>query len=179
MSRNKTWFLLEQEGLLARACLCNGLTALGQANLGDRKGFYYSAFFELSIGFERMMKLVLILDHMSRHHLSPPDDMIIKNYGHKLRKLFHEAESVSRLGLTTLNNFPAGSLAMITLEFLDGFADTSGRYSNINKLTRNKHQAVADPLRRWGEIADLTMRDLATVAERKKLKRWVRPRASR
>ena len=33
-----TWFLLEQEGLLAQACLCNGLTALRRANLGDKKG---------------------------------------------------------------------------------------------------------------------------------------------
>jgi len=30
-----TWFLLEQEGLLAQACLCNGLTALRRANLGE------------------------------------------------------------------------------------------------------------------------------------------------
>ena len=27
MAFSATWFLLEQEGLLAQACLCNGLTA--------------------------------------------------------------------------------------------------------------------------------------------------------
>ncbi len=36
-----TWFLLEQEGLLAQACLCNGLTALQRANLGDKKGVLF------------------------------------------------------------------------------------------------------------------------------------------
>lgn len=32
MSFSETWFLLEQEGLLAHACLCNGLTARRNAN---------------------------------------------------------------------------------------------------------------------------------------------------
>jgi len=72
MAFSATWFLLEQEGLLARACLCNGLTALRRANLGGKKGLFYLAFFELSIGFERMFKLVLIIDHMAQHKLAPP-----------------------------------------------------------------------------------------------------------
>lgn len=67
MAFSPTWFLLEQEGLLAQACLCNGLTALRRANLGDKKGLFYSAFFELSIGFERVLKLALIQDHMTNH----------------------------------------------------------------------------------------------------------------
>ena len=36
MQFSPTWYLLEQEGLLAQACLCNGLTALRRANLGDK-----------------------------------------------------------------------------------------------------------------------------------------------
>lgn len=63
MAFSATWFLLEQEGLLAQACLCNGLTALRRANLGDKKGLFYSAFFELSIGFERVLKSGLALAH--------------------------------------------------------------------------------------------------------------------
>jgi len=47
MKFSPTWYLLEQEGLLAQACLCNGLTVLRRANLGDKKGLFYSAFFEL------------------------------------------------------------------------------------------------------------------------------------
>ena len=78
-----TWFLLEQEGLLAQACLCNGLTALRRANLGDKKGLFYSAFFELSIGFERTLKLILILDHMARNQLDPPDSKTVEDYGHR------------------------------------------------------------------------------------------------
>ena len=94
MQFSPTWYLLEQEGLLAQACLCNGLTALRRANLGDKKGLFYSAFFELSIGFERVLKLVLILDHMARNQLVPPDSKTVEDYGHKLRALFDAANAV-------------------------------------------------------------------------------------
>jgi len=42
---------------------------------------FYSAFFELSIGFERVLKLVLILDHMARNQLVPPDSKAVEDYG--------------------------------------------------------------------------------------------------
>ena len=169
MTFTKTWFLLEQEGLLAQACLCHGLTALRQANLGDKKGLFYSAFFELSTGLERTMKLILILDHMAQNQLSPPDDKFIRCYGHRLGKLWNATKSVgARRGLTVLEGFQADSLGMITLAFLDKFADTNGRYSNINQLTGRGNQTVADPLQRWGEITNLIMRDHATVSERQR-----------
>jgi hypothetical protein len=66
------WYLLQQEGYLTQSCLCNGLTALRHANINDKKGLYYSAFFELSIGLERMMKLIIIIHHMSNNNLTPP-----------------------------------------------------------------------------------------------------------
>ena len=123
-----TWFLLEQEGLLAQACLCNGLTALRRANLGDKKGLFYSAFFELSIGFERMLKLVLILDHMARNQLAPPDSKAIEDYGHKLRSLLDATRAVcATRGMTALDAFQGDSLPIVILGFLDDFAHPRGR----------------------------------------------------
>lgn len=167
MAFSATWFLLEQEGLLAQACLCNGLTALRRANLGDKKGLFYSAFFELSIGFERVLKLILILDHMARNTLLPPDSKTVEDYGHKLRVLFDASKAVCTThGLTVLDEFPADSLPIIILGFLDDFAHTGGRYSNINKLTGHRHQAMADPIARWGEIANQIVQTQATQRER-------------
>ncbi len=164
-----TWFLLEQEGLLAQACLCNGLTALRRANLGDKKGLFYSAFFELSIGFERVLKLVLILDHMARNKLVPPDSKTVEDYGHKLRSLFDATKAVCAThSVTALDAFQAGSLSIVILEFLDDFAHPGGRYSNINKLTGHKHQELADPIAQWGEIANRIMREQATPGECKR-----------
>lgn len=169
MAFSATWFLLEQEGLLAQACLCNGLTALRRANLGDKKGLFYSAFFELSIGFERVLKLVLILDHMANNKLAPPPSKYIEGFRHDLIRLFDATKTVCTLrSLTFLDEFPPDSLPIRILDFLDRFADTGGRYSNINKLTGHKHQAVDDPIVKWGEIASRIMREQATPSERQR-----------
>lgn len=167
MKFTPTWYLLEQEGLLAQACLCNGLTALRHANLGDKKGLFYSAFFELSIGFERVLKLVLILDYMARNQLIPPDSSIVEGYGHKLRALLDAAKAVcAARSVTALDGFQADSLPIVILGFLDDFAHPGGRYSNINKLTGHRHQSMADPITRWGEIASQIMQTHATPRER-------------
>lgn len=164
-------FLLEQEGLLARACLCNGLTALRNANLGDKKGLFYSAFFELSIGFERTMKLILILEHMAKNNLTPPDSKTIKSYGHKLISLFDATKTVcAKNGLNSLHGFQADSLPIKILSFLDHFAHTGGRYSNINKLTGHRHHAMADPIVQWGEIANQIFQEHATNRQRQRAK---------
>jgi hypothetical protein len=123
MAFSATWYLLEQEGLLAQACLCNGLTALRRANLGDKKGLFYSAFFELSIGFERVLKLVLILDHMARNQLVPPDSKTVEDYGHKLRSLLRPTKAVCAAhGETAPDAFQPDSLPLAILGFLDDFA---------------------------------------------------------
>lgn len=169
MAFSATWFLLEQEGLLARACLCNGLTALRRANLGDKKGLFYPAFFELSIGFERTLKLVLILDHMARNNMVPPDSKSVENYGHKLLSLFNAAKTICAThDLIALDTFRADSLQVVILGFLDDFAHPGGRYSNINKLTGHRHQAMADPIAQWGKIANRIFHEHATPGERKR-----------
>ena len=166
-----TWFLLQQEGLLAQACLCNGLSALRKANLGDRKGLFYSSFFELSIGFERTLKLILILDHMARNKLVPPDSKAIESYGHKLIPLFDAAKAVSTArSLNSLQAFTADSLPIRILAFLDNFAHPGGRYANINKLTGHRHQTMADPIAQWGEIASRIVREYATNRQRQQTK---------
>jgi hypothetical protein len=50
---SESFVLFQQEGFLARSSLLAGLNALRKANIDDtNKGLFYSAFFELSIGFE-------------------------------------------------------------------------------------------------------------------------------
>ncbi len=131
---------------------------------------FYSAFFELSIGFERVLKLVLILDRMAHNQLVPPNSKTIEGYGHKLRSLFDAARKVCAAhGVTALDAFQPDSLPIVILVFLDEFAHPGGRYSNINKLTGHRHQAMADPIARWGEIANRIMREQATPRERKRV----------
>jgi hypothetical protein len=59
-----SFLLLQQEGYLIRTSLAQGLTLLRSANLGET-GHYYGAFFGLSIALERLLKVIIILDHMA------------------------------------------------------------------------------------------------------------------
>lgn len=60
------------------------------------------------------------------------------------------------------------SSCIVILGFLDDFAHPGGRYSNINKLTGHRHQAMADPIARWGEIVSQIMQTQATRRERER-----------
>lgn len=87
---NESFSLFQQEGFLARSSLLSGFNALLKANIDDtNKGSFYSAFFEISIGFERLMKLVLVIDNMAKNDLQPMTDNELKEkYGHKIDSLY-------------------------------------------------------------------------------------------
>lgn len=53
--------------------LLGGLTSLRNANIDEvYRGLFYSGLFELTTGFERLMKIVLILDHQLKNNLKNP-----------------------------------------------------------------------------------------------------------
>lgn len=163
------WRLLEQEGYLAQSCLCTGLTALRAANLGDQKGLFYSAFFELSIGLERMMKLIVILDHLAEHMIEAPPAKTIEAYGHKLLVLWRDVQRIAtKLEEADLDSLAANALLMDMLQFLDEFAHPGGRYANINKLTGSNLQGRTDPMDAWAVLAGKLFELHATRAERAK-----------
>jgi len=101
---------------------------------------------------------VLILDHMARNMLTPPDSKTVEDHGHKLLSLFDATKTLCAAhGVTSLDEFQADSLPIRIIGFLDHFAHPGGRYSNINKLTGHKHQTMADPIVQWGGIASQIM----------------------
>src|SRR5947209_276246 len=83
--------LLMQEGHLVRSSLTTGLTALRSAHRGER-GLYYTGFFQLSIGVERLLKAILIVDHMSKNNLDTPTRETLKKFGHKITELLTAVE---------------------------------------------------------------------------------------
>ena len=116
-----------------------------------------------------MLKLVLILNHMARKQLQPPDTKTVKNYGHKLSALFDSAKTISTArAITALDDFPEDSFPIVMLRFLNDFAHTEGRYSNINQLTNHGRQADTDLIVRWGEIASQIMQIHAKPSERQR-----------
>lgn len=160
--------LLRQESMLAAACLANGLTALRHANLGDKEGLFYTAFFELATGLERILKVNVILDHMARQEMKPPDSKTIEKFGHKLCKLYKENQKIcEQHSMQYLAVYSHESLARRLLDFLDAFAHPGGRYSNINKLTGSKCKQTPDPLASWAVIVQHIMDTHATPSQRK------------
>jgi len=144
-----SFVLLQQEGFLIHSSITLGLTALRNAHVGD-KGPYYTAFFQLAIGLERIMKAVLILDHMAENDLRPPTTAVLKRHGHKLIALF---ESMRSMGTSSqphpLATVQPGSIEYDILEHLSDFAN-GARYFNLDTLSSRRAQG--DPLERWNRI---------------------------
>ncbi len=134
--------LLQQEGFLFQHCLTRGITALRNAN-DSETGNFYVAFFQLSIGLERLMKTIAILDHMSKNSLDPPTSGALRDLGHKLQRLFDHLKSLRINGDNALAEIPDGSIELDILGVLDIFA-TKARYFNLDSLVAA--EKTADPL---------------------------------
>ena len=93
---SRTFTLLQQEGHLARTSLLSGIDLLLKANLDEQNiGKFYSAFFQLTIGIERILKLVVITNHMLENNYTPPtDEELRKKYGHNIKATYLHALTV-------------------------------------------------------------------------------------
>ena len=151
-SNNSVFSLLQQEGYLTRSSFLFGLRSLSTANLNNNVGHFYTAFFQLSIGLERLMKLTLILDFMANNQLGLPDNKWLKEFGHDLVSL---AKSIKEIGqrnsdIGKLNNIlEHQSIEFELLSFLSSFAK-SVRYANLDALTGK--QNVENPLILWNQL---------------------------
>lgn len=145
--------MLQQEGYLTRSCLHTGFFALSKANISNNQGDFYVAFFQLSIGLERLMKLTLILDYMAANELQLPNTELLKDYQHDLIKLVRSIGTIGkRISESDLISEVLDQHAIENeiLVFLDEFARKT-RYSNLDTLT--KKQGSVDPLMKWSKLS--------------------------
>jgi hypothetical protein len=149
---SRTFTLLQQEGHLARASLLTGIDLLLKANLDERKiGNFYSSFFQLTIGIERILKLVVIANHMLENNYKPPTDAELKSkYGHNIKATYLYALSVrNKWGRKKVAPPISGSIEDKILDFLEKFANKA-RYYNLREL--NNTTADRGPLGDWYSI---------------------------
>lgn len=149
---SRTFTLLQQEGHLARASLLTGIDLLLKANLDERKiGNFYSSFFQLTIGIERILKLVVIANHMLENNYKPPTDGELKSkYGHNIKATYLYALSVrNKWGHKKVAPPISGSIEDNILDFLEKFANKA-RYYNLREL--NNTTADRGPLGDWYSI---------------------------
>ena len=142
---------MQQEGYLFRSCLSEGLTALRNANIHDI-GQYYIAFFQLSIGLERLMKVIIILEYAATHDLTFPTTALLRGLGHDLHELVAGVQRIQ----ASWPSHPLSFLISSTIEWeildhLNEFAK-GARYFNLDRITA--HTSRVDPLRRWKFILE-------------------------
>lgn len=143
--------VLANEASLTASLLGNGLNALRKSDIYN-KGLYYQAFFSLSIGIERLLKIILITQYRCAHEGDFPVDLDLKKIGHDLNKL------CGRAGV----EFEEGSLHGRIVSFLNEFAVKS-RYYNIDSML-DKRITYYDPLCEWSLITQ----DIPQTVKRKK-----------
>ncbi|PBP82027.1 hypothetical protein [Pseudomonas syringae] len=156
---------LQQEAHVIRSCLTIGLTELRNADLAE-KGRYYTAFFQLAIGLERLAKLALILDHMAQNNMKAPGQAVVKGYSHDLQTLISKvSDVVTARGYKISSEFPTDPICNRALAFLSDFAKGM-RYANLDALASGKQHR--DPLEEWNTILqDAAAVKIGTAAKRK------------
>lgn len=154
---SESFSLLSQEAYLTKSSLLTGFAHLRKANISDdSKGLFYSAFFQLSIGFERLMKLVLVVDYMAKNDLKPMTDEELRNiYGHKIKSLYDGCVSLATERGMSLSEFVTDDeFDYEIVAFLHEFS-LSARYYNLSKLSNS--QKSKDPLSEWWSILNIIM----------------------
>lgn len=147
------WHALGREAALTRHLLASGVTAIGKANYADQFGEYYTAFFGLSVGIERLAKLIYVADYAMANGGRMPSEQRIRDFGHRLRDLVAAADRVAVARKARLRySRPTNAITSEILVCLDAFADASrGRYANFRSLedpARESHE----PVRRWWDV---------------------------
>lgn len=146
---SRTYQLLQNEGHLLRGCIQSGLRVLKKSSSAER-GPLYAALFSYTTGFERLLKVSLILDHCVINKGQFPTWNEIKSFGHNLVALHDSAMAAcNRYNVEIPKSCLTDDIDRTLLELLAGFAD-SDRYFNLDALTGGGKSA--DPLPEWGRL---------------------------
>ena len=144
------WRAVQREAQLAAEQAALGVTMLGRANHAQT-GYYTQAFFALSIGLERIGKLVFLADYVINSGGAFPTDQDLRGIGHDLSKLLPKCEDIGN-NLKPDRDYavrPHDPIHRGIEEGLSLFA-TRLRYYNLNHLA-GAAQAQQDPVALWWE----------------------------
>ena len=153
------WHSISRETRLVCHLIGSGTTSLGRASYGDNMGEYYTAFFGLTVGLERLAKLVLVADHAICNSGSMPEMKVVKKFGHKLVNLLENAKDIEiKHGMTLKYNHPNDLISAKIVDFLDAFADAArGRYANFTVLGDRNLSREEPIVRWWADVATLIL----------------------
>jgi len=134
--------LLLNEAKLTCSMLGNGLNSLRKSSILN-VGLYYQSFFSLSIGIERLLKIIIIIKYRCENNGFFPtsEEIKVKSFGHNIIKL------IDFLDIKIENE-----IELKILEFLNNFSKKS-RYFNIDGII-NENIDYENPLHSWKKIQE-------------------------
>jgi hypothetical protein len=140
---------IQREAQLAAEQLGSGVTLLGRAS-SAQPGLYTQAFFALSIGFERLAKLIVIADHAITNAGRYPTDDALKKARHNIFSLLNHCEELSRRYRDgkVYSDRPNSSIHQGIVAVLSEFAEVT-RYYNLDLIAGGKAANLPEPLASW------------------------------
>jgi len=150
---DKKFSLLAQEAHLAKNTLLSGFDLLIKANFfQDKDGYFYSAFFHISIGMERILKLAVVTHYMlSNNYLTPTIQKLKSDFGHDIRTLY--SESLKLMPIYRHPNALTPTRTDNDEALIDFFTEygVGSRYFNLNEICEAKMNR--SPLDKWLRLA--------------------------
>jgi hypothetical protein len=142
------WRAMQREAQLAAEQAAHGVTTLGRANHAET-GYYTQAFFALSIGLERMGKLIFLADHAIRNEGAFPTDQDLRRFCHDLISLLAKCEDIGN-GVNQDRDYRARPNEPIHqgIENVLSLFATKLRYYNLNHLA-GADRGQEDPVALW------------------------------
>ena len=150
---NKKFSLLAQEAHLAKNTILSGFDLLLRANFfQDKDGYFYSTFFHLSIGMERILKLAVVTHYMLANDYKTPTIKQLKHqFGHDIQTLYGECQKLMPAYFASEAQLP--TLAPCDEELIGFFTEygLQSRYFNLNEVCEAKMER--SPLHKWLDVA--------------------------
>ena len=145
---SKKFRIIIQEGHLSRGAIINGFNAILDSDYSDKnRGNIYVALFQLSIGIERLLKIVVVLEYMIHQNIGTLKRQDIKeSYGHGILKLYEQMEKIALTYNEQFEPISRDNIGYQALIEFDRFAKTS-RYYNLDHLSNSN--IGEDPLKTW------------------------------
>lgn len=168
MTLSLEWRALQREAQLAAEQVATGVTVLGRANHAQT-GLYSQAFFAISVGLERIGKLIFVANHAVQNGGRFPTDSDLRRIGHDLQKLLPMCEVIGKTSnpQRTFAARPVDPIHQGIEETLSEFA-TKSRYYNLNHIVGTAGQQT-DPIALWWKkVAKPICARHYTAAERKR-----------
>lgn len=154
------WRALHRETMLVSQLIGAGATALSNASYANGLGQYYTAFFSLSIGLERLAKLVIVADHLLKSNGSFLQSTILRSIGHDISRLIEKVDEISKeRNLNITFRRPSSEIVQAILRCLSAFAEASkGRYANFEAIGNPNFNAAEEPVEKWWrEVVELIL----------------------